>query len=49
VAAEFDQRIGAAEDEATAKILKVQRRLLVHYTDFPIDQRVQAILAGLNA
>jgi serine/threonine-protein kinase len=48
VAADFDQRIAAATDEAGEKILKVQRRLVSHYSDFPLDKLSREILAGLE-
>jgi len=48
VAADFDQRIAAAEDEAEAKMLKVQRRLVTPYCSFPLDKFSRKILAGLD-
>ena len=48
VVADFDKRTSAAEDDATAKILKVQRRQLVHYAEFPFDKFAQQILSRLD-
>ena len=48
VVAEFDKRTAATDDDATAKLLKVQRRQLVHYAEFPFDEFAQQILAKLS-
>lgn len=45
---EFDNRILAAEDDATEARLKVERRQLSHYASFPFDQEAARILAGLD-
>ncbi len=46
--AEFQRRITAAESEAQAAKLKVERRGMLHYVEFPYRQSVQQILAGLE-
>jgi serine/threonine-protein kinase len=48
VAGDFDKRIAASDDEATAKLLKVDRRQLTHYCEFPIDKFVQQILSQID-
>jgi hypothetical protein len=48
VYADFEKRIAGADDEATAKKLKIERRRMVHYVDFPFEQSAQHILGGLD-
>jgi serine/threonine-protein kinase len=46
--AEFQQRIAAAESEALAARLKVERRGMLHYVEFPYSQSVQQVMDGLE-
>jgi serine/threonine-protein kinase len=46
--AEFERRITAAESEALAAKLKVERRGMLHYVEFPYNQSVQQVLGGLG-
>jgi serine/threonine-protein kinase len=46
--AEFERRISAAESEALAAKLKVERRGMLHYAEFPYNQSVQQVLGGLE-
>jgi serine/threonine-protein kinase len=46
--AEFDRRIAAATDEAAAMKLKIDRRRLTEYIQFPFEEITQAVLAGLE-
>ena len=46
--AEFQRRITAAESEALGAKLKVERRGMLHYVEFPYSQSVQQILGGLE-
>jgi 4-amino-4-deoxy-L-arabinose transferase-like glycosyltransferase len=48
VAADFDRQIAAAIVEADAARLKVERRRIVHYVEFPFDRTAREILAGLD-
>jgi tRNA A-37 threonylcarbamoyl transferase component Bud32 len=45
---DFDGKIAGAAIEATAKRLKVDRKQLTRYVDFPYDEIAQRILAGLD-
>ncbi len=45
--ADFQRRIAAAAGAEAAK-LKIERRRIVHYVDFPYDQIIRRILAGLD-
>jgi hypothetical protein len=46
--AEFDQRIASAASEADNSRLKVERKQVTHYAQFPFDEAVQRVLAGLD-
>ena len=46
--AEFQRRIAAAESEALGAKLKVERRGMLHYAEFPYGQSVQQVLGGLE-
>lgn len=46
--ADFDHQIANAESEAAAAKLKVERRRVVRYVEFPYDQSVQEILSRLD-
>ncbi len=48
VVAGFDARIAAADSDATAARLRVERRQLGHYASFPFDDEAARILAGLD-
>jgi hypothetical protein len=45
---DYDQKIAASPDEAEKGRLKVERRRLLHYADFPFDQTTREILGGLD-
>lgn len=45
---DYDRRISTAENEPTQKKLKIDRRTLKNYTQYPFDEIVQRILAGLD-
>jgi hypothetical protein len=44
----YDKQIASAADTATAAKLRVERRLLVNYAEFPFQEMLRQILAGLN-
>ncbi|MBU4270547.1 MAG: serine/threonine protein kinase [Planctomycetes bacterium] len=46
--ADFDKRIAAATSDADAAKLKIERRRIIHYVDFPYDRILRQILAGLD-
>jgi len=48
IADDFDKRAADATASADAAKLKIERRRLIHYADFPYDQAVRRILAGLD-
>ena len=48
ILADFDQKIAAATDEAERARLKVERRQLPRYVEFPFDQTLREILAGID-
>lgn len=48
ITADFDKRIAAATTGADTAKLKIERRRIVHYIDFPYDPVVRRILAGLD-
>jgi hypothetical protein len=48
VLADFDQKIAAATEEAERSRLKIERRQLPHYADFPFDRAIRDIIAGMN-
>lgn len=48
IAADFDKRSAAAVSGADKAKLKIERRRMVHYVDFPYDPIVRRILAGLD-
>ena len=48
VYADFEKRIAGADSEANAARLKIERRRMVHYVDFPFEQSAQRILGGLD-
>ncbi|MCC6124571.1 MAG: protein kinase [Pirellulales bacterium] len=45
---EIDRKIAAAGDEAERSRLKIERRQLAHYVEFPFDQAIRGILAGID-
>ncbi len=48
ILADFDKKIGEATEDADIGTLKVKRKLLPNYTDFPISQYKEQILAHLD-
>ena len=48
ILADFDKKIGDGTDEADIGTLKVKRRLLPNYAEFPISQYKDQVLAHLD-
>jgi len=48
VLADFDKRIADSADEADISALKIKRKLLANYTDFPVNQYKDQLLAHLD-
>ena len=48
ILADFDKKIGDATDEADIGTLKVKRRLLPNYAEFPISQYKDQVIAHLD-
>ena len=48
VLADFDKKIGEASDAAEGGMLRVKRRLLANYADFPMSQYKDQILSHLD-
>ena len=48
ILADFDKKIGDATEDADIGTLKVKRKLLANYTDFPISQYKEQILSHLD-
>ncbi len=48
VLADFDKKIGEATDDAESGTLRVKRKLLANYADFPISQYKDQILSHLD-
>jgi serine/threonine protein kinase len=48
VLGDYDRKIESAKGDAERGLLKVERRQLSHYVDFPFDQALRDILAGLD-
>ena len=48
VLGDFDKKIASSEDEGEKADSKIERRRLLHYADFPYDQSLREILAGLD-
>ncbi len=46
--ADFDRKIAAAVEEADKARLKIERRQLSHYAEFPFDRALKEILAGID-
>ena len=44
----FEQQIAASDSPEEIARLKIERRRLLHYAEFPFDQTLQQILAGLD-
>ena len=48
ILADFDKKIGEATDDAEIGTLKVKRKQLANYTDFPISQYKEQLLSHLD-
>ncbi len=48
ILADFDKKIGEATEDADIGTLKVKRKLLANYTDFPIGQYKDQLLSHLD-
>jgi hypothetical protein len=48
ILADFDNKIGEATEDADIGTLKVKRKLLANYADFPINQYKDQLLAHLD-
>jgi hypothetical protein len=48
ILADFDEKIAASDDDAKKGLLSIERRRLLHYADFPFDQTLRDILAGID-
>jgi hypothetical protein len=48
ILADFDKKIGEATEDAEIGTLKVKRRLLANYADFPISQYKEQVLSHLD-
>jgi hypothetical protein len=48
MAKQFEARIESAPDEATQARLRIERRQITSYAQFPYDAAVQGVLAGLD-
>jgi serine/threonine-protein kinase len=48
ILADFDRKIGEASEDAEIGTLKVKRRLLANYADFPISQYKEQVLSHLD-
>ncbi len=48
ILADFDKKIGEATEDADIGTLKVKRKLLANYADFPISQYKEQVLSHLD-
>ena len=48
ILADFDKKIGEATEDADIGTLRVKRKLLANYADFPISQYKDQVLSHLD-